>query len=76
MRSTLLQFLTWSVLTATATFNLPAATVAGLPACTAALNGQIYTVTNALAPALAVAVAGGGAVTVLVHCNGAAWVVG
>lgn len=57
-------------------FGQPSSTVAALPSCTAALTGVIYTVTNALTPALNVLVVGGGAVTVLVHCNGTSWVVG
>jgi len=57
-------------------FNQPASTVAGLPTCSAALNGRIFTVTNALAPTIAGIVVGGGAVTILVHCNGTNWIVG
>jgi hypothetical protein len=57
-------------------FGVPSSTVSGLPTCNAASNGQIITVTNALTPALAVAVVGGGAVSVLVHCNGTSWIVG
>ena len=46
-------------------------TVAGLPAGT--VGDRAY-VTNALAPAYGVAVAGGGAVTIPVFYNGAAWI--
>ena len=46
-------------------------TVAGLPAGT---QGDTAFVTNALAPAYGVAVAGGGAVVVPVFYNGAAWI--
>ena len=45
-----------------------------LPAA-AANAGQIFIVTDALAPALGVTVVGGGAVTVAVWSNGANWVV-
>lgn len=48
-------------------------TVAGLPATPAV--GMIQRVTNALAPAWGVAVAGGGAAAALVWYNGAAWTV-
>lgn len=57
-------------------FGSPSSTVATLPSCTAVLTGLIYTVTDALGPALNVLVVGSGAVTVLVHCNGVVWVVG
>jgi hypothetical protein len=57
-------------------FGQTSSTVAALPNCTAALTGLIYTVTDALGPALNILVVGGGAVTVLVHCNGTVWVVG
>lgn len=48
-------------------------TVATLPA---GFTGQRTFVTNALAPAFGAAVAGGGAVTIPVFFNGAAWIVG
>lgn len=54
----------------------PSTTVGSLPACAAATTGWVYSVTDALAPALGIAVAGGGAVTVLVRCNGTSWLVG
>lgn len=57
----------------TGPLNLPVYTVAGLPAGTV---GKKALVSNALAPAFGVAVAGGGAVTVPVFYNGAAWIVG
>jgi hypothetical protein len=53
--------------------NLKGYTVATLPAGTV---GDLAYVTDALAPAFNVAVAGGGAVVVKVFYNGAAWVVG
>lgn len=48
-------------------------TVAGLPACTAALHGAIYHVTDAASPAAGQPVTGGGATETLVECNGASW---
>jgi len=51
-------------------------TVATLPSCTAALAGTIRYVTDALAPAIGVTVAGAGAVSVIVVCNGTAWIAG
>ncbi len=57
-------------------FGVPSSLVANLPACNGLTNGVIYTVTNALAPTIAGIVVGGGAVTLLVHCNGTNWVVG
>lgn len=53
-----------------------AQTVAQLPAAATAGPGARATVTDALAPAFGVAVAAGGAVTVPVYCDGAAWLVG
>ena len=55
---------------------VPSKTVAGLPTCNAAANNMIYLVTDALTPAVAATVVGGGAVQTLVHCNGSAWIVG
>jgi hypothetical protein len=61
--------------TGAAVFSVPVRlkgyTVAGLPAGT---QGDTAFVTNALAPAYGVAVAGGGAVVVPVFYNGAAWI--
>lgn len=57
-------------------FGQPQTTVNSLPACNTSTNGTIFTVTNALAPTLAGIVIGGGAITILVHCNGTNWVVG
>lgn len=57
-------------------FSVPAAPVSGLPACNASRNGDISNVTDALTPAVAVTIVGGGAVTTLVHCNGTNWVAG
>lgn len=57
-------------------YGFPSSTVVTLPTCTSALNTRIYTVTDALLPSLAGIVAGGGAVVVLVHCNGTNWIVG
>lgn len=51
-------------------------TVAGLPACTAANTGVVYRVTDALTPLLNIAVVGGGAVAVIVRCNGTNFLVG
>lgn len=56
-------------------FGKPSVTVATLPTCNASRNGLIYTVTDALAPTIAGIVVGGGAVTLIVHCNGTNWVV-
>jgi hypothetical protein len=53
----------------------PKVAASGLPTCTAALEGQIYEVTDALLPAALAVVAGGGAVRVLVFCNGSTWIV-
>lgn len=51
-------------------------TFAQLPVCNAASTGVVYRVTDALLPVLNVAVAGGGAVAVLVRCNGTSFTVG
>jgi len=51
-------------------FGAPAVIVSALPACNAAANGKIYTVTDALAPTIAGIVVGGGAVTLEVHIGG------
>ncbi len=51
-------------------------TVGALPACNAAIKGQIYFVTDALLPALGAIIAGGGAVNALVFCNGTNWIRG
>lgn len=59
-----------------ALYGAPSATVAGLPTCNASALNRIYTVTDALTPAIAGIVAGGGAVTVMVRCNGTNWIVG
>jgi hypothetical protein len=59
-----------------ATYGNPSSTVAALPACTAALNGKVYTVTDALAPTPLATIVGGGAVQLLVHCNGTNWLAG
>lgn len=50
-------------------------TVAGLPACTAGIRGQMNMVTDALLPVALATVAAGGAVVIGVTCNGVAWVV-
>lgn len=57
-------------------YGAPSATAAALPTCNAAALNRIYTVTDALAPAIAGVVVGGGAVTVMVRCNGTNWIVG
>lgn len=49
--------------------------VSALPAASAGLAGSIQAVSDALAPAWGVTVAGGGAAYALVTCNGAAWTV-
>lgn len=49
---------------------------ASLPACTSANSGVVFKVTDALLPVLLSTVAGGGAVSVLVQCNGTSFVVG
>jgi hypothetical protein len=49
--------------------------VASLPACAAGTKGMIDAVTDALSPAWNATVAGGGAVSVPVYCNGSAWTV-
>lgn len=51
-------------------------TAASLPTCNAASTGVVYQVTDSLLPALGIVVAGGGAVSVLVRCNGTSWLVG
>lgn len=51
-------------------------TVAGLPTCNAANTGVVYRVTDSLLPVLGIAVAGTGAVAVIVRCNGTAFLVG
>ena len=61
---------------APSTSSIPNVLVAGLPACSATNLGQVYVVTNALTPTILVAVVGGGAVVILVHCNGTAFVAG
>lgn len=49
--------------------------VGALPACTASQNKVIRQVTDALTPTVGATVVGGGAVIILIHCNGANWVV-
>lgn len=51
-------------------------TVASLPSCGSVLTGAVFRVTDSLTPVLGVAVTGGGAVAVVVRCNGTAWLVG
>lgn len=55
---------------------VPTTVVASLPACSASNNGIIYKVTDALTPVVLAAVVGGGAVTLLVQCNGTNFIVG
>jgi len=57
------------------TTNISKHTGASIPACNAGQNGVVRQVTDALAPTLGVLVAGGGAVTVFVVCNGTNWIV-
>ncbi len=49
--------------------------VATLPSCVAATEGQMAGVTDALVPVALATVAGAGAVHVSVYCNGTAWTV-
>lgn len=49
--------------------------VASLPTCNAGTQGTIRHVTNALLPVALTTVAGGGAVRVIVFCNGSNWIV-
>jgi hypothetical protein len=53
--------------------ELPVSTIATLPACNAASQGQVRVVTDATTPAYNGALTGGGAVIVLALCNGTAW---
>ncbi len=52
---------------------LPVSTVAELPTCDAAIKGAMAAVSDASAPAYNAALTGGGAVSIPVYCNGAAW---
>ena len=54
----------------------PSSTAAALPSCIATLRGSMFVVTDALVPVALATLAGGGAVTVLVFCNGSNWIVG
>ena len=56
--------------------SIPTSIVANLPACNAGRLNNIVNVTDATTPAVGSTVVGGGAVTTLVHCNGANWIVG
>jgi len=49
--------------------NIPPIAVGSLPACTSANAGAVFQVNNALLPIVGSLIAGGGAVTLLVHCN-------
>jgi hypothetical protein len=51
------------------TSNIPPIPVSGLPACTSSNAGAVFQVNNALLPIVGSLIAGGGAVTLLVHCN-------
>lgn len=51
----------------------PTSTVAALPSCNSSIEGATYVVTNALTPALSVAVVDGGAVHVQVICLSSVW---
>ena len=51
-------------------------TVGTLPACSVSNKGQVLFVTDALAPVLGVSIVAGGAVNVMVFCNGASWIAG
>lgn len=50
-------------------------TVAALPACNAASKGKEYMLNDATTPAWNATVVGGGAVVIIVFCNGTNWVV-
>lgn len=64
-------------LTGSSLYNYPpSATTTTLPTCNAGAIGAVYIVTNALTPALGLTVVGGGAVSVVVKCNGTNWLVG
>jgi hypothetical protein len=58
------------------TSNLPSKATSALPACSASLTGQVYLVTDALLPVVGSILGGGGAIQVLIHCNGTNWVIG
>lgn len=53
----------------------PLSVVASLPTCAAGTKGAIYMATDALTPVALSTVVGGGAVNVLVVCNGTNWIV-
>jgi hypothetical protein len=55
---------------------VPSVTIASLPTCNAASAGNVYLVTNALTPVIGSSVVAGGAISVLVRCNGTNWLVG
>lgn len=57
------------------TSAMPVTTVAALPTCSAARQGQLYLVTDSLLPVALAIVAAGGAVVVPVVCNGTNWIV-
>jgi hypothetical protein len=65
-----------TALQATTTIATGATTVASLPSAITAGAGARYLVTDALLPSFGVIVAGGGASTVPVYSDGAAWRVG
>lgn len=53
----------------------PVTTVSSLPSCTSGLRGASYFVTDSLGPVALATVVGGGAVGLLVVCNGTSWIV-
>jgi hypothetical protein len=53
----------------------PLSTASGLPSCGSSSKGALYMVTNALTPVALSTVVGGGAVAVLVACDGTNWIV-
>lgn len=53
----------------------PLSVVASLPTCATGTKGAIYMATDALTPVALSTVVGGGAVNVLVVCNGTNWIV-
>lgn len=53
----------------------PLSVVGSLPTCATGTKGAIYMATDALTPVALSTVVGGGAVNVLVVCNGTNWIV-
>lgn len=55
--------------------KIPLSTVTNLPTCSAATEGLLRGVTDALTPVALASVVGGGAVRLSAYCNGTAWIV-